>query len=309
MKLSDIPGVQIRASQALKEISAITDSLLGANTLLVLNSFRVAHLAALGQWFARYTGQKFAPTVILLLTIELLRETASTNSTLEREQLKAAFRPFQCDALKVRLGVPSNLIANEMRQISGLAPVVCPTPHIFPRQVTNMGRPPQPAAGGIRIAVLGTARNEKGFPLLPGIVTQTLSSRSDASFVIQVCPGADPLGETLARLEKISRQSDRCRLIDGALSATNFYELMCQSGIVLLPYSAARYSWRGSNIFSEALAAGIPTVVPDNTWMAEMISTYDSGGAIEQRGGRACPAVRSLRLRPRRVERGGYPGI
>jgi hypothetical protein len=175
MKLSDIPGVQIQASQALKEISAITDSLLGANTLLVLNSFRVAHLAALGQWFARYTGQKFAPTVILLLTIELLRETASTNSTLEREQLKAAFRPFQCDALKVRLGVPSNLIANEMRQISGLAPVVCPTPHIFPRQVTNMGRPPQPAAGGIRIAVLGTARNEKGFPLLPGIVTQTLA--------------------------------------------------------------------------------------------------------------------------------------
>lgn len=133
------------------------------------------------------------------------------------------------------------------------------------------------AESSLRIAYLGDARTEKGYHLLPRLVADVFAHPTlgrSASFAIQSnfnLPSGSP--ETIvARAELQAWPTDRVSLLTEALSPDAYREHLLSADVALLPYDAAAYFARSSGIFAEALAAGIPVVVPAGTWMARQLA-------------------------------------
>jgi hypothetical protein len=55
---------------------------------------------------------------------------------------------------------------------------------------------------------------------------------------------------------------------------------VCSTDILLLPYVWSRYALRSSGLFSEAVAHGVVTVVPRNTWMEDMLNAGYGAGTV-----------------------------
>src|SRR6185503_6537862 len=133
----------------------------------------------------------------------------------------------------------------------------------------NASREPAP----LRILYLGDARLEKGFHHLPALVrslTDGDSDRRQFEFYIQ-SHSTSPIEEpeiTSARAE-LARLADRgATLFDVPVAPVQYRELLASGHLAVLPYDPRAYAARSSGVFAEAVAAGIPTVVPAGTWMA-----------------------------------------
>jgi hypothetical protein len=122
----------------------------------------------------------------------------------------------------------------------------------------------------IRIAYLGDARREKGYQHLPRLAADVLAGPTLAQFTIQsnLSHGgsAAEVALALSQLEAIG--DERVRLLRAPLTPAEYRDQLLNADLLLLPYDRASYFARSSGVLAEALAAGIPVVVPAGTWMA-----------------------------------------
>jgi glycosyltransferase involved in cell wall biosynthesis len=123
----------------------------------------------------------------------------------------------------------------------------------------------------LRVLFLGDLRDEKGFTKLPPLV-RAMCSEVRVQFVI---PGVlhpeerEPaMLAALAELETYPAEQVERLHRDGFVPAEDYYRLLASADVVLCPYDAQAYRSRSSGVFAEAVAAGKPTVVPADTWMA-----------------------------------------
>ncbi|WP_377806285.1 hypothetical protein ABNQ38_06275 (plasmid) [Azospirillum sp. A29] len=123
---------------------------------------------------------------------------------------------------------------------------------------------------------LGDARLEKGFHLIPAAidqldrdyVAQGLLRFQLQSYVTQARPELKIL-QALEHLRSMNRSA--VRTLPRPLSMPEYNELLNRSDFVLIPYTRLNYTARSSGIFTEALAAGKPVIVPAGTWMSEIV--------------------------------------
>lgn len=125
----------------------------------------------------------------------------------------------------------------------------------------------------LRILFLGDARLEKGFQHLPQLVRSLTDDDGNPQrfeFYFQshrVSPCEEP--EITAARAELSRLASRgVTLFTSPLGPGKYRELLASGHLVVLPYDRRAYAERSSGVFAEALAAGIPSVVPAGTWMA-----------------------------------------
>ena len=141
-----------------------------------------------------------------------------------------------------------------------------------PVDTTLERRRPEPSEP-LTVGYLGDARDEKGFGLLPKLVENVLSKTGGARkvrFLIQSnfnTPGGEP-GSAVARRLLQAYDSTEVELVEGPFDSTQYAELIKRIDIMLIPYSAENYSARSSGVLAEAVAAGIPAIVPAASWMA-----------------------------------------
>jgi glycosyltransferase involved in cell wall biosynthesis len=128
------------------------------------------------------------------------------------------------------------------------------------------------AAGRLRVLFLGDLREEKGFTKLVPLVRAMCAEEPRVQFVV---PGALHAEErepamlaALAELEGYPAEQVERPYRDGFVPADDYYRLLASADVVLCPYDAQAYRARSSGVFAEAVAAGKPTIVPANTWMA-----------------------------------------
>jgi glycosyltransferase involved in cell wall biosynthesis len=124
------------------------------------------------------------------------------------------------------------------------------------------------------VSYLGDAREEKGIHLLPELITAVRTqgfSETDVQFRVQTNL---PLTATSARTVRTKNlltglQGKGLQIIEGPFSSEVYHQLISSSDVILIPYCPKSYEARSSGIFTEALAAGVPTVYPLGTWMAK----------------------------------------
>ncbi len=128
----------------------------------------------------------------------------------------------------------------------------------------------------IHVVYLGDARPEKGYHYLPDIVqslwTDYIQSGRikltiQSNFSIEGGEGLIPQ----ARLALERYPQEKVTLIKQAMSADDYYQLLSNADVLILPYDPHSYRFRTSGVLTEALAAGKPVIVPNNSWLAKQV--------------------------------------
>ncbi len=79
-------------------------------------------------------------------------------------------------------------------------------------------------------------------------------------------------------LKKKKGYPKELKLIFNRVDKDVYINHLLQSKIGLLPYDDEKYGFQASGIFEEYVLAGIPVVVPQDTWMSAMIDKFKAGG-------------------------------
>lgn len=119
------------------------------------------------------------------------------------------------------------------------------------------------------ISYLGDARPEKGFLQLPRVINAL--ARERVQFQVQAnynIPGGEG---GVAKCRKKLRNIENVALFETALNAEKYSAALKKTDIMLILYDPEQYYARSSGIFAEAMAAGIPALVPADTWMSAQV--------------------------------------
>ena len=128
------------------------------------------------------------------------------------------------------------------------------------------------------VAFLGEQRFDKGYPLVPGIVRDLLAKELQLKILVQ--NSWDKLEEQNRELQEIAARDTRLTLRIGTLSKQEWHQQLFEADLVVLPYHPSTYGTNISGVGAEALANGIPQVVPANTGMARLVQRYGNPGVI-----------------------------
>ena len=130
----------------------------------------------------------------------------------------------------------------------------------------------------VHIVYLGDARPEKGYHYLPSIVESLwtdyiqpckIKLTIQSNFSIEGGEGLIPQ----ARLALERYPDSKVKLIKNAISADDYYQLLAEADMLVLPYDSHSYRFRTSGVLTEALAAGKPVIVPENSWLGKQVDS------------------------------------
>lgn len=133
--------------------------------------------------------------------------------------------------------------------------------------------------GRATVFVAGEYRAERGANLVAPVFLRLAAARQGLKFAFQV---SDEKTAKIVRneLAPLARSGSRCRIDYGQIPPEIFQKRLLLSDIVLLPFIWWRYALRGSGVFTEAVGLGIVTVVPDRTWMSDMLAAGWGAGTV-----------------------------
>lgn len=197
---------------------------------------------------------------------------------------RAAFKLLESESLKNNLVLctDSHRLAQEHRKLTSLPFFVFPIAHTYNCNVEDTSSY-NTKRSMLNLVSLGNARDEKGIIEILDAV-KILYERGELhryQFFLQV---NDTTREVMELVDKIKGLcSDNILFIMDALSSDQYYELLQKSDVVLIPYWRDVYKSRTSGVFTEALAAGKPVIVTEDTWMSDQLMEFGSGVTCKDR--------------------------
>jgi len=175
---------------------------------------------------------------------------------------------------RIRVFSDADTLIEEYSRLSPLRVSLAPFPQDHVRPAGN-------ASGGpLIVSYVGEARDHKGFHLLPFLVGHVGREYSSAQirFHIQTYI-SDPRRRLYRQSMSALCKAENVTLIPGILSDLEYFELLCRSNIILLPYKTIFYHSQTSAVYHSAVSMGIPVVVSRGTWMSRKVEQF-GGGAL-----------------------------
>ena len=165
-------------------------------------------------------------------------------------------------------------LSHDYSQLGSLPFGVLPIP--FRSELIDASRPDR--SQPLRLAYLGEARDEKGFHWLPDLIDDLMDKyvrTGKARFLLQAnvsSPQYNPRSSRmLDKLKQYPREQVELFGLGTPLTPQEYYALVSQADVVLLPYERNRYRACSSGTLAEAIAGGRPAVVPAGSWMSSQI--------------------------------------
>ncbi len=180
---------------------------------------------------------------------------------------------------RIFLTTDSEILVAEYRRLTRLPIHVLPIPHTA--TIKNNGGEAARSGDAIKMVSLGGLRLSKGFGLLAKTI-ERLSERKKLhglSFALQCYhdPG-QPGSDSITLLKRLDLPN--VELIETPLNEADYLRLLEDSHVVLIPFFREIYHSSTSGTFTEALAAGKPVVVTNNTWMSAQLARYGAGATF-----------------------------
>ncbi len=220
-------------------------------------------------WLADLAPER-RPTVVF----NFHRQETALHADADRTQLSGPTWPLIASAHRIRALMPPGKVlltavdarlAVVLETMLGLKCVNGPmAQHFGVRERSDLGT----GAAHPTVSAMGIARITKGGERLLGIVIHLLAERPDVRFFLQCLKPktAEYFGQILK-----DANCDRGVDISLKLSSDQYYEQVARSDLILLPYFAKIYAFQSSGVFSDAVGAGVPVVVPADTWMSDRL--------------------------------------
>ena len=146
-------------------------------------------------------------------------------------------------------------------------------------------RPTGPRPGRPTVSCIRFANRPKGYRLLPrlyGASCNTIAMRGSMIHGVVGGSDAEPTGRSSTSWPAWEAG---CRSPGCAFAARRYLAWLSQADLLLLPYDPEVYRSRGSGVFSDARAIGIPVVAPQGCAFAKPAFDDGWGVAIEEYSG------------------------
>jgi glycosyltransferase involved in cell wall biosynthesis len=194
---------------------------------------------------------------------------------------------------RVRVVTDSERLAAEFSKLTRLPMPIMPTPH-----TDRIGSPREMNGAIPRFVWLGGIRKDKGFHVLARAI-RSLEPDLRASRLEMVIQSNldDPNDrETGAIRDSLKSASlPGVTFIEKALTSEEYTNLLTGASAVLLPRLLQLYRSQTSGPFVEALAAGKPVVVTNNSWMSDQLKQHGAGTTFkDQDSDSLAEAIRML---------------
>jgi hypothetical protein len=157
--------------------------------------------------------------------------------------------------------------------------------HLLRRQVHTLPVPHQATHIGkhraeqrqLTVGVLGHQRADKGYHLVPAIAMGLLQVRPDLQILIHNgAPGY--MAEVQDCVRTLGASDARITVDERIADLTLWDELLDSCDVVLCPYHAPSYTGAYSAIVGEAIARGIPLVVPAVSTLSRTLTEFGGPG-------------------------------
>ena len=179
------------------------------------------------------------------------------------------------------LSTDSHRLQYEIGGLTRMGVRVHPIPHVVPEDYCPPGFELGDSAGRpMVICHLGNARVEKGFGHVARAIAAARTLPFPTCFHLQT---SDPDAQSLPVVAGLDRTTkDGHVTYPGALGARDYFGTLASSDITLLPYDPAIYFARTSGLALDSMLVGTPVIVPNHTWMADIVKQYGNGVILDR---------------------------
>ncbi len=125
-------------------------------------------------------------------------------------------------------------IARQYEAILGIKPTPLPY-YLDPSAVATSSRVNRGLGDGLLVSYLGGGRSERGFELLPGIISTCLTAKANLRFFVQVNPGSEPPLDSVPQPGTDGRVSTH----SGTMDPDAYLTAMREASMILQPFDPA----------------------------------------------------------------------
>ncbi len=177
-----------------------------------------------------------------------------------------------------------NLCADSERIVSCYSPYFRRSIKVFPiplGKIADHSRVSQQLKKNIEkiiIGFLGYAHIKQGYHLVRDLYLRIVNAKgySHVNFIMRhnTNLGIEDMSEMV---DEFKKETERIVHLIGDLPKDKYEEQVSNCDIILMPHSRAEYPCQTSGLFVDSLRKRKVVVVPEDTWMADMIKQYGSG--------------------------------
>ena len=222
-------------------------------------------LAGFADWLESLAPQ-FRPRLGAYCVLPIAYGLA-TDAAWQRERMTALYRESLHRLMSLTDG--AFLLACEsqqvLRDLSPFAPNALLQPHIFEIPSAPQSVVQRNADYVLVIGSLYRSRTDKGIGLVLEMLRSTAAHQSPFDWVVQVAP--------MFRQSPRGCDSKNIRFLLEVPDHESYWNWLTGASLILLPYDPAAYGdGRGSGIFEEALAAGVPMICSTAPFFVEKLT-------------------------------------
>jgi hypothetical protein len=258
--------------------------------IILFHTFSRYHLFPLTIWYL-FFPKKYSPKLILIFRFTHKEYSNFFNikgfsiliSILKKQKYK-----------KIRLLSDSHIICKNLKNMvkkkinEKLSFNVAPIPHSN-LKLKRKNLLKNCSDKKIIFGFLGESRFEKGFDILVSTIKKIFENKSQKKilkkirkkilFKIQYSNSNDyRIKNKIDEIQEISKKYHReIQLINGTLDHQNYFRILNEINVVLLPYRNTFYNRRTSGIFSESMAFSKIIIAPKKSWMGYMLKKFNCG--------------------------------
>ncbi len=254
--------------------------------VIYIPSVQGPEILGLGGWLARFKTDQ-APTVVVNLNFAPGLEPAEENGKrvwLTRDpRIDPRGTTYRFAGRHLQT-LPTLHIVTEMREwIDVFSELLMREVHLMPTLPIDPPKTPfkRGARKRLTVVTLGHQWEAKGFHLIPEVFADLLKRPETLRLVAHNSNnGGKQLPETRASLEAMASAHEHVIYDGRVLDGETYQALLDAADLLLCPYSPNFYGTTLSAVVTEAIANGIPVVVPAGTELANFAQTYGVGSTF-----------------------------
>lgn len=178
---------------------------------------------------------------------------------------------------RIRIGTDTSKLRTAMQMIGFNNIELSPYPHkaIQTQSIAKITK-----RSDILIGHIGHTKLDKGIleVIDASYLLETSQLKHLITVIIQICHSDSILIDRLVAFAQLC--SGNIRWHFGELDELNYWKVLHDIDIIILPYHYKKYRHRSSGIFVDAILSQTITIVPQNTWMADICQEYNTGYVI-----------------------------
>lgn len=263
-----------------RDLAAVDARSLDSRWILFLENARHFSLLALSRWLHKFQPARAPAFAVMLWFSYFDKRRGRWGETAALVRL--AFRMLERASHKyrIRLVADSEQLADEYRSLTRLPVGVLPLPYSSDLLPQSTGAPRLPSARAINVLLPGRPSLSRGIAILAAAIKRLVDLGQFSGLAFTFQDYQTPVREAeLDRAIAMLQQLDLAGLhiVQKALDENEYYQMMSDADLVVLPYFQEVYGAMSSGPFVEALALGKPVVVTEGTWMSDQLQRFGAG--------------------------------